>query len=540
MRMHLESDYLHLPVRVGAPMRRLRVALGGEVVREFDIELAEGEPDFYAFMDVRAFRAQEAVITAEGLPSDSPMLAAVAQADDVPGVEALYREPLRPQFHFSSRRGWNNDPNGLLYYAGKYHLFYQHNPYGTRWGNMHWGHAVSPDLVHWHELPIALYPDELGTMYSGSGVVDWHNTTGFGAGDEPPLVLIYTAAGDPFTQCLAHSNDRGRTWRKYEGNPVLGHIAGRNRDPKVIWHEPTRRWIMALFLDGHEYALLASEDLKAWQILQRLELGSGRECPDLFPLAVEGDPAEVRWVLWGADGSYVLGRFDGHGFRAESEGLRYWWGGDAYAAQTWSDVPPEDGRRIQIAWLRVELPGAPFGQCMAFPCELSLRKTPRGLRLCSRPVREIERLHLTTRSWEDLTIREGEDPLEGMEGELLHLSAEFAVGDATEYGITARGVSVTYDAVGRRLLCLGREAPLDPVNGCIRLEILVDRASVEIYANDGLVALPLGVVLSAGERRVGVFSRGGSTTARSLAVHELRPAWERPDAAPEGALHHGR
>jgi fructan beta-fructosidase len=196
------------------------------------------------------------------------------------GRGTLYREPLRPQFHFSARRGWNNDPNGLSFYEGEYHLFFQHNPYGWGWGKMHWGHATSRDLLRWTEHGDLLFPDAMGPMFSGSAVVDWKNSTGFGAGAIPPLVPIYTAAGHPTTQCLAFSAD-GRAFTKYNRNPILGQIAEGNRDPKVFWHEPTRRWVMVLYVgfpepgkvdaDGRQARrdtiyILNSPDLKNWTL----------------------------------------------------------------------------------------------------------------------------------------------------------------------------------------------------------------------------------------------------------------------------------
>jgi len=252
----VESRYLYFPVKNDAPKRHVRLLAGGEVVRAFEIELAESEPDFWVSADLGVFIGQRLALEVDGLEPDASLLGVLCQSNVPAGTEEEYNEPLRPQFHFSSRRGWNNDPNGLLYYDGEYHLFYQHNPYGRRWGNMHWGHAISTDLVHWQELGDALYPDRLGTCFSGSGVVDWGDTAGLEAGAAKTLVCIFTSAGDtsvesqgqPFTQSIAYSNDRGRTWRMYPGNPVLGHVAARNRDPKVIWHAPTSRWVMALYL----------------------------------------------------------------------------------------------------------------------------------------------------------------------------------------------------------------------------------------------------------------------------------------------------
>lgn len=231
-------------------------------------------------------------------------------------VSALYDETYRPQFHFTAQKNWINDPNGLVYYKGEYHLFFQHNPKGNEWGNMTWGHAISWNLVCWEQLPNAIEPDALGTIFSGSAVVDWDNTAGFQRGSEKALVAIYTAAGgtspesqgQKFTHCLAYSNDCGKTWIKYAKNPVLPHIVGENRDPKVVWYESTERWIMTLFKDGNTYAFFSSPDLKAWTHLQDITVPGCSECPDFFPLPVDGGRHDQKWVWTAANGKYLVGR----------------------------------------------------------------------------------------------------------------------------------------------------------------------------------------------------------------------------------------
>ena len=270
-------------------------------------------------------------------------------AEDI--SKADYQEQYRPQFHFSPMKNWTNDPNGLVFYKGEYHLFFQHNPTGINWGNMTWGHAVSPDLVHWTQLEHAIHPDKLGTIFSGSAVVDWDNTAGFQTGDEKVIVCIYTSAGNPFTQSIAYSNDRGRTWTKYEKNPVLKHIVGGNRDPKVFWHAPTKKWVMALFLDGGKYALFGSPNLKEWTKLSDVPPSGADECPDMFELPVDGDAKNTRWVFWGGNSNYLIGKFDGTTFTKEAGPFRFEHGNNYYAAQSYSDIPKEDGRRIQIAWM---------------------------------------------------------------------------------------------------------------------------------------------------------------------------------------------
>ena len=245
--MVVEKKWLNFPVRTGAPKRAVSIRVDGETVRHFELELAQGDADWWAPLDVSEWAGKPLRVVVADLPQESKALDALRQSDGLLDAATLYQEALRPQLHFSARRGWINDPNGLVFYQGEYHLFFQHNPYGCTWGNMHWGHATSSDLVHWQEQGEALYPDAMGPMFSGSAVVDWHNTSGFGKDGKPPLVLIYTAAGNPATQCLAFTTD-GRSFTKFAGNPVVPQITGGNRDPKVFWHEPTRKWIMVLYV----------------------------------------------------------------------------------------------------------------------------------------------------------------------------------------------------------------------------------------------------------------------------------------------------
>lgn len=361
-----ERKLLHFPVKNGGPKRNVTVSVAGREERKFEIELADGKPDWWAPLDVSAWRGQKLVVTVDKLPDDSQALASLSQADELKDASDLYREPLRPQIRFSPRRGWTNDPNGLVFFGGEYHLFFQHNPYGWYWGNMHWGHAVSKDLVHWEERREALYPDALGPMFSGSAIVDWKNTSGLGTKDSPPLVLIYTAAGNPTVQCLASSTDKGRTWTKYAKNPVLVQITPGNRDPKVIWHEPTKRWVMALYVaqpkpgggEIHTIEFQTSPNLKDWTYASKIE--GFFECPDIFELPLDGDGSKKKWVLTAASSEYLVGTFDGKTFTPETPKLPGHRGRGFYAAQTYSDISDSDGRRIQIGWLQAPSPGMSF------------------------------------------------------------------------------------------------------------------------------------------------------------------------------------
>lgn len=446
----------------------------------------------------------------------------------------LYNETYRPQFHFTAKAGWLNDPNGLVWYAGEYHLFFQHNPLGINWGNMTWGHAVSPDLVHWTQLPNAIEPDSLGTIFSGSAVVDRENTAGFQKGREKTLVAIYTAAGGtnpeskgkPFTQCIAYSTDRGRTWTKYAGNPVLAHIAAENRDPKVVWHAPTHKWIMALFLDGNEYALFSSPDLKSWTKLQSIVMKDCGECPDFFEMAVEGEPGAARCVFTAANGRYLVGRFDGQRFTPETDPLIPDYGANYYAVQSYSNTP--DGRRIQIAWMTGgSYPKMPFNQQMSFPCAMTLHRTAEGLRLYRWPVKEIARL--TDPAAKPVEIRNralADEPIKVGSGELWDVEAEFELKDASEVGLRVRGQAITYSARDHRLRCLGREAPLEPESGRVRIRALVDRASIETFGNGGRVSLTSCFLPRQREKDIEAFATGGTARIVKLSARPLKSAWK--------------
>ena len=292
-------------------------------------------------------------------------------------TSTYYTEEHRPQFHFTPEEKWMNDPNGMVYYDGEYHLFYQYYPEDIVWGPMHWGHAVSKDMVHWEHLPIALFPDSLGYIFSGSAVIDWNNTSGLGDPDSypetPPMIAIFThhnmageKAGkiDYQYQSIAYSNDKGRTWTMYSGNPVVPNPGIKDfRDPKVIWHEASQQWVM-VFAAYDKVRIYISPNLKDWTFTSEFGIpGDERlwECPDLFPMKVE-ETGETKWVLitsiqkdapnGGTATGYFIGDFDGKTFTGDYK-KQYWldYGTDNYALVTWSDIPEEDGRRLAIGWM---------------------------------------------------------------------------------------------------------------------------------------------------------------------------------------------
>lgn len=503
----VEKRYLHLPVRNGAPKRRVKFEVEGKTVREFEIELADGKADFQAFADVSAFRGKKLRVSAL-LEGDSKALEGITAGDEPPAKDQLYEEKLRPRFHFTSRRGWLNDPNGLVFDGAEWHLFYQHNPYGREWGNMHWGHAASKDLAHWQEAGVALYPKAFGDWaFSGSAVFDKENTSGWGTKEKPPLVLAYTSTGRG--ECIAYSTDRGRTWTEYEKNPVVKHSG---RDPKMIWHAPAKKWVMAVYDEAggkKRVAFHTSPDLKAWTFQSAID--DFYECPDLFELPVFGEKDATRWVLYAADGKYLVGTFDGKAFTKES-GKHQLWYGNFYAAQTFDNAP--EGRRIQVGWANgVTFPGMPFNQQMTVPVELGLRKTPDGVRMYANPVVELN--HLLGEERERLDVRPGKEPATLADDlDAANVRLEFKPPDGGAVRFRVRGLDVAYDA-GKAALTVGRvTAPLKPEDGKVLLRVLIDRGSVEVFGNRGAVAVSVAHVAPDKDRTLTVAGEGGTLDAK--------------------------
>ncbi len=526
--------YLHIPIRNGAPKRVLTLLVDGQSAVRNDVELAPAEPDWWAVMDIGAWKGRKVSLQVDKVPEGFRGLDSVVPSNSLPEQGARYQEPLRGQLHFSPQRGWNNDPNGMVYYNGEYHLFFQHNPYGWGWGNMHWGHAVSRDLVHWSELGDVLLPDAFGPMFSGSAVVDWKNTSGLGRDGKPPLVLIYTAAGNPTVQCIASSTD-GRTFTKYAGNPVLPQITGGNRDPKVLWHEPTRRWVMVLYVElagrGHTIHFFTSPNLKEWTLASITDGIRGSnylfECPDFFELPIDGNPKGRKWVLMAANTEYGVGTFDGTRFLPEASRLPGQRGQGFYAAQTFSDIRPADGRRIQIGWFQTETKGMSFNQSMTIPLELTLTSTTDGPRLTYAPVRELEKLREKSYRFNGARVSPGgANPLAKVRGDRLELRAEFAPSDATEVVFEVRGATIAYDVRKQELSVNGQRAPAPLRQGRQTLTIFCDRTGLEVFASGGLTYVPKPFQPKPDDLSVSVQVKGGPVAFPKLQAYRLGSIWD--------------
>jgi fructan beta-fructosidase len=488
-----------------------------------------------------------------------------------------YDEPWRPQYHFTPDKNFMNDPNGLVYYKGEYHLFYQHNPQGSEWGHMSWGHAVSDDMLHWRHLPLAI-PEEPGRymIYSGSAVVDWHNSSGLCSAADPHdpscLVAIYTAAGsDSQKQNLAFSNDRGRTWANYSANPVADLHQPDFRDPKVFWYEPQKKWVMvAVFADRKQVQILDSTNLKTWTLRSTFgPLGAGKgqwECPDLFELPLDDKSGATKWVLvvnrnpgapaGGTGVQYFVGRFDGAKFTNETPADTELWadyGKDFYATNSFSDIPASDGRRIWLGWIsnwqyaNAE-PTNLWRGAQSLPRVLRLKAFPGGIRLIQVPVKETERVRageLFRKCCLSVSQADRLVHAANLKADALEIEAEIIPRSAAEVGFRLRkgrneetlvAVSTkTHDLFIDRthsgLVSFSSDFPGRHHahlywTSSVKLHIFLDRSSVEVFANDGETVLTDRIYPSPDSDGVAVYSDSGDSQIPSLTIWKLSSIWQ--------------
>jgi sucrose-6-phosphate hydrolase SacC (GH32 family) len=544
--------FLNVPIKIGAGSKPFRIFCEGNLVRQGTLELAGGEPDFWTFIDLEFLRGRAISIDVEALPAGSRLLEGLEMADEIKGAWALYREPGRPQFHLTPRRGWIGDPNGLVHFNGEYHAFFQHTPFalGMVWGGICWGHAVSRDLVHWQELDCALFPDEFGCMCSGTAVVDHENASGLGIDGRPPLLLFFTAAREEaFVQGMAYSTD-GRIFHKCPWNPVVPQIRWGNRDPKVLWDAATRRWVMVLYTPGepdpcardeagrplfrYEVHFLTSPDLREWKTTHIFPGGFGNdfagidrflfECVDLYPLHVDGDPARRAWVLQAANGEYVTGGFDGTKFVADGERKRPGYPELFYAGQTFSNAP--EGRCIRMGFLRAQTPGMPFNQCLTVPHELSLRQAGDGLRLHCRPVLELESLRKKSTSMAPGLLAPGQNAMPPVSFAAFDLEMEIEPRDARWIVLEIKGACLVYDVLSAELITGAVRVPLArDGRGRIALRILADTSCLEVFGGDGLVYLPVAISFAPSSKELSLTAAGGTAEIHRLVVHEMSSIW---------------
>jgi levanase/fructan beta-fructosidase len=521
IKIKIDKLYLNLPVSHDQDRSKMTFKVDGEPDLSVVIRLAAGNADYWVFKDVSHLKGKTLTISYDG---NSEGLNKIFQDDVIVGQDNLYKEKNRPQFHFTTRRGWINDPNGLIYYDGEYHLFYQHNPYEREWENMHWGHAVSKDLVHWEELPSALYPDHLGGMFSGSAVMDYDNTAGYNKGKTPAMIAIYTAAGaDKQVQCIAYSLDKGRTFTKYEANPVIDsrHIwnSKDTRDPKVFWYTPGKHWVMVLNeRDGH--SIYTSSNLKDWKYESHVT--GFWECPELFELPVDGNPNNTKWVMYGASGTYMLGSFDGKVFTPEKGKYQYTTGA-IYAAQTFTNMP--DSRRIQVGWGRISHPEMPFNGMMLLPTELTLRTTKDGPRLFNLPVKETETLFTPVRDWQNLTSDKANDLLkEFYNTDCLRIKTTIKLSHATDAGFNLFGQRIVGYDMNSNTINGVFYSPEDMTSMELSADIYIDRTSIEVFIDDGAYSYSMERKPDTNNKE-GFHFWGNNIEVKDLQVFSVKSVW---------------
>jgi levanase/fructan beta-fructosidase len=472
----------------------------------------------------------------------------------------------RPAYHFTPQANWTNDPNGLIFLNGEFNLYYQHNPFENKWGHMSWGHATSKDFITWKHLPVAIpevvTKDTTTWIYSGSAVLDKNNTSSFGINGKPPLVAIFTAdqpKQKKESQFIAYSNDGGLSYKQYAKNPVIDLNMHDFRDPNVFWHEPSKQWVMTVsMVDEHMVRFYGSKNLKEWTKLSDFGPAgftrNGWECPSLLPLVVDGNPSNIKWVLFVSSGGehgpliqYFVGDFDGTTFKSindNSKVLKVDYGDAFYAAIAWRDAP--QNKKILLGWLQNGRQETyPWKGQMSIPHDLSLKTTDDGLVLNQLPsvfVTKALPKYAQGKVVEkkNVTINGSDLKLQG-DGNAYWIDAEFDIKNAKRVGFkvvekagTDKKVVVGYDAEKQQLFvdCTGSEknnkspenlvqtAPMKAVNGIVKIKVLVDRSSLEVFGNDGEKVISTMVYPDKDATGLSVFA-DGEAMIKSLKMWDL-------------------
>lgn len=515
MKITVKNNYLVFPVNTLAADKRLIFKIGDKTVYALNIKIDYFNPDFYSYIDVSRFIGQTLSV------SSDPRIKLDFRVSDKIDIDNLYSEPMRPQVHFTAKNGWINDPNGLIFADGIYHMFYQFNPAENKWGNMHWGHAASADLIHWTEEKTAMFPDDRGAMFSGCAAADEKNLLGKNSDGKKSYLLFYTCTS-PFSQYLSYSTDDFKNIKMYSNKPVVPQITDGNRDPKVVFCQELSCYIMALYLEGETYCILKSDDLVNWNELQKIDIPGDNECPDIFP--IESENGKRKWILTGAHGKYLVGNFDSGGFEPEQDVISHNFGDSAYAAQTFSNCP--DGRIIQISWDKWNIPAGKFCGQMGFPAELSLDFFKGVYYLVSNPVKEIETIYNSFEFYKNIDVSLNNDfQINLSDKPYIFKIKDFGGSGKAEIVIFGRKIKFDFD---NNEMKIGKNrAPIFLTNKNDDLTIIVDRLSFEIFSDGGKIYftcldentvcdynLPYFIVKSEKDNRI-----------KSIEIHSLNSVW---------------
>lgn len=566
-----DSRYLLLPVQESTDDARINVLVDGNVAETIYVRLAKSKTDYTVPFDLIPYKGHDVmldVVIPQSRGSvreakDDACWRGIVLADT---FDTANREKYRPAFHHTPRYGWMNDPNGMFYKDGRWHLYYQYNPYGSKWQNMTWGHSVSDDLVNWEHLPEAIRPNGLGSVFSGSCAVDHDNTAGFG---NDAVIALYTSAGTSQMQSLASSTDDGLTFNIYPSNPVLT-LESEARDPKVFWNDSTKEWnlILAHALD-HEMLIFTSPDMKSWTLQSSFGKGLGAqggvwECPDLFELPVAGTD-EKKWVLlcninpdgpFGGSGTqYFVGDFDGKTFKADTDAAdnvsTKWldYGKDHYATVTWSDAP--DGRRVALGWMSnwqyaADVPTMQFRSANTLPREMGLFRAPDGkVYASSAPSPELEALRgklaakvkKTTmgrkaRSFalpsENGGICEILMDIEASKAKTVNVVFSNSQGEKVVMQYDPAAATLSFDRTQSGITDFSEGFPAVTVtpthetSGRIALRIFVDRSSMEVFGNNGQFVMTNLVFPRTPYTALSVSTEGGNAKVENLRIYSLK------------------
>lgn len=477
MEITINHKYLIFPVNLYAIRKKVEFYREDKKVYTLNIRLDNLNPNYYAYIDVSRFMGQ--TLTLSVTPKMEPLF---READEM-DIKGLYHESLRPQIHFTTKNGWNNDPNGLIYLDGVYHMFYQHNPAEPDWENMHWGHAESLDLIHWEEKDIALFPDERGAMFSGSAVLDTKNLLGKNIGNKKATLLFYTTT-DPFCQYMSYSTDNFQTIIPYSMHPVVPHIEDANRDPKVIFCDELDCYIMALYLTDDVYCLLKSHNLSDWTELQRIHLKGDSECPDIFPLSDQD--GNRKWVLMGASDKYLVGSFQNGKFAAEQPVLSLHYGDSGYAGQTFSNLP--NGRVVRMVWDIWAMSTFNFKCQMGIPMELSLKKHEQTYYLHANPIQEIESIYNHSRSFDNITLSDQKTFHESLDvgPQLLRIKGAHYTNGTLQIIVFGKKIMLDFS---KNEITITHTAPISLTHTDLDLTVIVDTCSIEIFSDSGKILM---------------------------------------------------